>query len=214
MTKTLPHPLTCRPATMDDLEAAVDLFNACSREQIGKDAYDAATLRTEWENPAFDLHDDVRVVQTPEGEMVGYMEVWSPKPHVRPYFWGRTHPSYAGQGIGGYLLAWAEERAGEIAAMNLCNPQITEDPEMGWVGTLGVRRRWRRRGLAQALLRHAFGEFYRRGTRKVGLAVDAQSLTGATRLYEKVGMHVTRTYTDYEKELRSGEDLTTQEVTE
>ena len=60
----------------------------------------------------------------------------------------------------------------------------------GWVALLGVRRPWRRRGLGLALLRQAFVEFYRRGERSVGLGVDAQNPTGATRLYERAGMHV------------------------
>jgi ribosomal protein S18 acetylase RimI-like enzyme len=100
----------------------------------------------------------------------------------------------------------------EITGMSLCCPKTAEDPGMGWVDSLGVRRPWRRRGLALALLHHSFGEFYRRGRRKVGLEVDAQSLTGATRLYEKAGMHVDRQYVMYEKELRPGKDLSTQFV--
>lgn len=95
----------------------------------------------------------------------------------------------------------------EIAGISLCSSHITEDPELAWVNTLGVRREWRRQGIALALLQHSFGEFYRRGKRKVGLGVDAQSLTGATRLYERAGMHVVRTYSNYEKELRPGVDL-------
>ena len=75
----------------------------------------------------------------------------------------------------------------------------------GWVNELAVRRPWRRRGLGLALLRRAFGEFYRRGTRKVALAVDSQSLTGATRLYERAGMRVERLYSVYRKELSTGE---------
>ena len=100
----------------------------------------------------------------------------------------------------------------EIAGVSLCRPRMAEDPEMGWVDSLGVRRPWRRRGLALALLHHSFGELYRRGRRKVGLGVDAQSLTGATRLYEKAGMQVDRQYAVYEKELRPGKDLSTQSV--
>ncbi|MCK4450237.1 MAG: GNAT family N-acetyltransferase [Anaerolineae bacterium] len=100
----------------------------------------------------------------------------------------------------------------EITGMSLCCPKTAEDPGMGWVDSLGVRRPWRRRGLALALLHHSFGEFYRRGKRKVSLEVDAQSLTGATRLYEKAGMHVDRQYVMYEKELRPGRDLSTQFV--
>lgn len=57
-----------------------------------------------------------------------------------------------------------------------------------------------------------FGEFFKRGIRNVYLGVDAQSLTGATRLYERAGMHVIRQYNSYEKELRAGKELSTQFV--
>ena len=90
---------------------------------------------------------------------------------------------------------------GAVAGAAVCE----ERPEAGWVGELAVRRPWRRRGLGLALLRRAFVEFYRRGRRKVALAVDSQSLTGATRLYERAGMRVERLYSVYRKELRPGE---------
>ncbi len=61
---------------------------------------------------------------------------------------------------------------------------------MGWIGTLGTRKRWRGRGLGRALLLEAFGELYRRGEKRIGLAVDSGNQTGATRLYESVGMRV------------------------
>ena len=98
----------------------------------------------------------------------------------------------------------------EIAGMSLCRPSIVSDPEMGWVNTLGVRRPWRRQGLALALLQHSIREFHLRGKERVGLGVDASSLTGATRLYEKAGMHVQRQSVRYEKTLRSGEVIATQ----
>ncbi len=75
--------------------------------------------------------------------------------------------------------------------------------DVAWVGQLAVRRAWRKRGLGLALLLHSFNEFYQRGNRAVGLGVDAQSVTGATRLYEKAGMHVTRRYDTYEVMLRN-----------
>lgn len=100
----------------------------------------------------------------------------------------------------------------EIAACALCHAHDQGDPDAGYVGAIGVRRPWRRRGLGLALLRHAFGEFHRRGTRKVALDVDASSLTGATRLYERAGMRVDRLTHIYAKELRPGRDLSTQTV--
>ncbi len=60
----------------------------------------------------------------------------------------------------------------------------------GYIGALGVRRQWRGRGYGRALLLHSFREFHRRGLRRVSLGVDAANPTGATRLYESVGMHV------------------------
>lgn len=72
----------------------------------------------------------------------------------------------------------------------------------GFVAALGVRRAWRRRGLGFALLRHAFGEFHRRGLPHVTLGVDAENPTGATRLYERAGMHVVKEDVVFEKELR------------
>jgi ribosomal protein S18 acetylase RimI-like enzyme len=78
--------------------------------------------------------------------------------------------------------------------------------EEGWVNVLGVRRRWRRRGIALALLHESFREFRRRGTPRVLLGVDSENPTGATRLYERAGMHVERTMDNYEKVLRDGAD--------
>jgi GNAT superfamily N-acetyltransferase len=80
----------------------------------------------------------------------------------------------------------------------------------GWVEVVGVRRPWRKRGLALALLHHAFAEHERRGVREIGLSVDAESLTGAPRVYTRAGMHVAQNFVIYRKELRAGEDLTVQ----
>jgi ribosomal protein S18 acetylase RimI-like enzyme len=97
----------------------------------------------------------------------------------------------------------------EIAGMALCASQRAGQPDLGWVSTLGVRRDWRRRGLALAILHHAFRLLDERGKQRVGLGVDAQSLTGATRLYEKAGMHVVRETYEYELVVRDGRDLRT-----
>ena len=66
-----------------------------------------------------------------------------------------------------------------------------------------MRRAYRRRGIAEALLKTAFAELYRRGERRVGLGVDAESPTGATRVYERAGMRTLWHAIVYEKELRA-----------
>jgi ribosomal protein S18 acetylase RimI-like enzyme len=95
----------------------------------------------------------------------------------------------------------------EIAGFCMNRSRTGEDPDMGYVAVLGVRRPWRKRGLGLALLTRSFVEFYRRGRRSVGLNVDADSLTGATRLYEKAGMREDRRFIFAELVLREGTDI-------
>jgi ribosomal protein S18 acetylase RimI-like enzyme len=52
-----------------------------------------------------------------------------------------------------------------------------------------------------ALLLNAFRQFHERGERRVGLGVDADSPTGATRLYERAGMRVVEETAVYRKDL-------------
>jgi len=103
-----------------------------------------------------------------------------------------------------WLIAWDGD---QIAGYSL--NRIRND--IGWVGSLGVHRPWRKRGLGEALLLQSFSELYKIGKPVIGLGVDASSPTGATRLYQKVGMHIASEYVFYEKELRSGRESEEQE---
>jgi ribosomal protein S18 acetylase RimI-like enzyme len=81
---------------------------------------------------------------------------------------------------------------------------IRNDPDRnggGYVAALGVARPWRGKGLGRALLLRSFAEFYARGVTRVTLGVDAESPTGATKLYESVGMIVESSAVVYEKAL-------------
>ena len=91
----------------------------------------------------------------------------------------------------------------EIAGATLCKTLAGE----GWIHVVGVRRPWRNRGLGLALLRHTLAAYHRRGVHKVALSVDAESITGAPRLYGRAGMRVREGYVIYLKELRPGRDL-------
>ena len=62
----------------------------------------------------------------------------------------------------------------------------------GQISSLAVREAWRRRGIAGAMLRTAFVRFRDRGASNVRLNVDRDNATGATRLYERAGMHLQR----------------------
>ena len=98
-------------------------------------------------------------------------------------------------------LVWLAEDGGELAGFSANGWHFSGDRQFGWIGILGVRPEWRRRGLATALLHQSFRDFRPRGATRVGLGVDAQNTTGAVRLYERVGMHVARRNDSYEKRL-------------
>ena len=331
----LPKGFTARGAALDDVESAVKLFNTWAQATIHQNEFaDSAPLRNEWETPNFNPATDICLVFSPEGMLVGYIEVWTiAKPPVHPWMWGRVHPEFGDMGIGTWLLQWAEERASkvldilpadlrfaprtgvynvapnskklfedrgftrirssyemridmkeapptplwaegitlrtanaetdaraiyqvdrdsfrdhfgyieepfeegfkrfshfmfgedsdpsllflamdgdEIAGISLCRPSSYDDPDLGWVNILGVRREWRKRGIGLALLQHSFGEFYRRGKRKVGLGVDAENLTGALKLYERAGMHVHLAFDLFEKTIRSGREISVESL--
>lgn len=90
---------------------------------------------------------------------------------------------------------------GEHAGLAVCRPSESGDADSGWVSTLGVLPAFRGRGLGTALLENAFAEFQRRGRARVGLGVDAENVSGAVRLYERVGMRVVRKQNTWERAL-------------
>jgi mycothiol synthase len=97
-----------------------------------------------------------------------------------------------------WLLAWDGDA---LAGVSLTYRERVGEPDLGWVGILGVRPPWRRRGLGEVLLRASFAALYDRGLRRVGLGVDTENVTGALRLYERAGMHVVREGHSYVLEL-------------
>jgi mycothiol synthase len=147
---------------------------------------------------------DVRVASLGEGEERAVFEAmeeafqdhWGNVP--RPFEEWRTW-TIGRKGFDPTLwrLVWDD---GELAAASL-NAVRGEE---GWINVLGVRRPWRRRGIALALLHESFGEFRRRGLPRVLLGVDSENTTGATALYERAGMRVERSSDTFEKVLREG----------
>jgi len=101
--------------------------------------------------------------------------------------------------------------SGDIAGVSISRPRAWNDHNKAYLGSLSVRRPYRRKGLASALLKHTFRQFWLRGTHTITLSVDASNLTGATKLYEDAGMHISRHLMMYEKEIRTGVEYSTQE---
>ncbi len=91
----------------------------------------------------------------------------------------------------------------EIAGfcVNYVNPEENErlGIQQGWIGQLGVRRPWRRRGLASALLCESMQAFQAQALDHAGLTVDAKNLTGALGMYERLGFFVFKRIAVFEK---------------
>lgn len=104
-------------------------------------------------------------------------------------------------------LVWLAEDETGIVGVNVCLSENGAKLDQGYVASLGVLPQWRGKGLARCLLLTSFAQYQRRGKESVALHVDADSITGATRLYTGVGMHEVETEIDFEREIRSGEDI-------
>lgn len=71
----------------------------------------------------------------------------------------------------------------------------------GYCEFISVRRPWRRRGLARALIALTLREFKARGMTEAALGVDAQNPNGAVRVYEDCGFRVVKTGMLYRRPL-------------
>jgi mycothiol synthase len=82
-----------------------------------------------------------------------------------------------------------------ISAEENARRQVSE----GWVEVLGVRRPWRKRGVATALLCASMHAFKAEGLRHAMLGVDVENPTGALRVYEGVGFKPVKRYVQFQK---------------
>lgn len=319
----IPNGFTARPATLDDLQTAVDVMNAVTQADVGKSDNTPFTVGRYWQGSDMNLETDTLLVFAPDGQAAGlaqFIEDIPPLPYDADTF---VHPAYVDSEVGDVLLHWIDERAqqalqkapagvpvtlehiyvytqnraaqrrlekfgytrdrifyrmeivfdepppdpqrpagitirsfrrgveeralydayieaqadewgqdhalpfdkwlyyfieveenfdpaawfiaceGEtIVGYALCRWERAGEPARSTVRYLAVRRPWRKRGIALALLQAAFGGIYRHGKRGAGLGVDATSYTGADRLYVRAGMRRAFETLRYRKVLR------------
>ena len=71
MIMKLDNNFVVRPATLDDVEASVAMFNAVSQRMIGTDEFSVDEYRSEWQIPGLNLETDTRFVIAPDGQVIG-----------------------------------------------------------------------------------------------------------------------------------------------
>jgi len=160
------------------------------------------------EPPAPEWPEGFRVALEPEQAQILFVTLeeafedhWGHQPRTFERWMAQNGP------LGERLCYLVRTDDGTPAAAQICDE---ERWGTSWVSILGVREPWRRHGLGEALLRQAFGDLYARGRTRVALGVDAENTTGATRLYERVGMRVVVQDDAYEKVLEpSGSESAT-----
>jgi mycothiol synthase len=104
-----------------------------------------------------------------------------------------------------WQVAWDGD---EVAGSIFVNVYPAENEAVGvargWLDHISVRRPWRRRGLASALIARSFQVLRERGMTEAALGVDAENVSGALRVYEAMGFRRYRTSRSYRKDFTAG----------
>jgi mycothiol synthase len=100
-----------------------------------------------------------------------------------------------------WRVAWdGDEVAGSVMSFIWGEENATLGLERGWLEHISVRRPWRKRGLASALIAESLHALRAAGMTEAALGVDAENVTGALRVYEAMGFRRDRTGVAYRKE--------------
>ena len=101
-----------------------------------------------------------------------------------------------------WRIAWdGDEVAGQVRSYINPEENARHGRLRGYTEHISVRRQWRRRGLARALIAASFPLLRARGMTEAALGVDTENTSGALRVYERCGFRpVTRSAT-YRKPL-------------
>jgi len=101
-----------------------------------------------------------------------------------------------------WRVAWdGNQVAGMVRGYIRADENAQYGRQRGWVENISVRRPWRRRGLARALIGATIRALRERGMTEGALGVDAENPTGALRVYESCGFVVSKREATYRKPL-------------
>jgi mycothiol synthase len=99
-----------------------------------------------------------------------------------------------------WQVAWdGDEVAGSVMCFVFPDENETLGISRGWLEHVSVRRPWRRRGLASALIARALVDLRGQGLAEAALGVDAENVSGALQVYESMGFRRARTSVAYRK---------------
>jgi ribosomal protein S18 acetylase RimI-like enzyme len=101
-----------------------------------------------------------------------------------------------------WMVAWdGDEVAGSVLNGIYPDENAKIGLAIGWLDHVSVRRPWRGRGLASALIVRSLTILRDRGMTVASLGVDGQNPTGALGLYERYGFRPRRRWTNFRRAL-------------
>jgi mycothiol synthase len=112
-------------------------------------------------------------------------ERWFSMPEIDTQLW---RVAWDGPEVAGSVMPFIFPTDNELLGMR-----------RGWLEHISVRRPWRRRGLASALIAESLRTLRDAGMTEAALGVDAENISGALRLYESLGFRRARTGVSYRK---------------
>jgi mycothiol synthase len=197
------------------LEVFANDRNAGATALVRERGYTADTYMAEMVRPSVD---DLPDHQLPEGlEIRPVTEdqmrtIWDADMEAFKDHWGFVEPSeeryqqflgFAYNDPTLWKIAWDDQGvAGQVKSF-INNAQNEEHGrKRGWTEAISTSRRWRRRGVAKALIVESIRELAKRGMTEVALAVHTENPNGAYDLYLGLGYEVVATWTTYRKPLR------------
>ncbi|NIM96800.1 MAG: GNAT family N-acetyltransferase [candidate division Zixibacteria bacterium] len=114
-----------------------------------------------------------------------WFEQWQEKPIFNPKLW---QVAWDGYEVAGMVLNFIHQEE---------NKEFNR--KRGYTEEIGVRRPWRKRGLARALIARSFKVLKDQGMTEAALSVDAENITGALGLYESMGFRTVKRHTTFRK---------------
>ncbi len=129
-----------------------------------------------------DRDDEIRAVKN-----TAFADHWGATP-TSEYHWQQMVHGYGSRPD---LSVVAIDASGAVVAHCLCKRYPADDELLGrrdgWIDNLGTLPEWRGRGVASALIVEALHRFAAEGISHASIGVDADSPTGAARLYRSLG---------------------------
>ncbi len=196
------------------LQAWVNDANADATSLLTQNGYEAVTYSAEMVRPCVDNLPDHRLPDGVELRPVrdeDLRTIWEAEGDAFRDHWGYVEPTEAGYrrflerpytDPTLWKVAWDDAGvAGQVRSFIDTAENDEFERARGWTEDISTARRWRRRGVAKALIVESIRELAARGVTEVALGVHTENPNGAFDLYAGLGYEVVGTWTTYRKPL-------------